>query len=258
MITLEQIDHFSQIYKIDESVIAREFLQILFLNELYSKDFSRNLFFKGGTCIRLIYGGKRFSEDLDFTVNMDEDEFSFKLNELFGEISKKYSVRFKEKRTLSGRTSLLTATIQGFKTPLYIKLDFSFRESVLEPDKVILKTDYPIVISNFIFCMSKNEIIAEKVRAIMTRNKLRDLYDLWILQELGGRFDISLINRKLAYYNEEFSANRLIERLNSFNKKEYVTDLRPFVPISDRDKLEDQFEFTVQYVKSSLDKIKSE
>ena len=91
MLTKEQLHKLSKVYKINESVVAREFLQILFLKELYNQNFSKDIFFKGGTCIRLIYGGTRFSEDLDFTVMMEEEKFMRIIKQFFKELSKEWA-----------------------------------------------------------------------------------------------------------------------------------------------------------------------
>ncbi|MEI7580015.1 MAG: nucleotidyl transferase AbiEii/AbiGii toxin family protein [bacterium] len=252
MISLDQIKELSNKYKIAESIVAREYFQILFLNELYSKSFAKDIVFKGGTCIRLIYGGERFSEDLDFTVNMSENIFSDKMKIFFTHLANTFPITVKEKDSIIGRTFLLTAEITNFDTKLFVKLDFSFREDVLEPTKNIMMSDYPIITSNYIFALSKNEILAEKIRAIMTREKLRDLYDLWILQELGATIDLSLINKKLKYYNETFNKDAFIKRLASFKLEDFITDLRPFVPYSQRDKLTQLFGFTKEYCLKSV------
>jgi len=159
MISLEELKTISKKLKIDESVVAREYIQILFLNELYSQSFSEDIFFKGGTAIRLIYAGTRFSEDLDFTVNMNGKDFEESLNKFLLTLSNKYLIKWKEKESVAGKTYLLTATIPGFKTDIFVRLDFSFRERVFEPQKKILKADYPILLNSFIQVLSIDEII---------------------------------------------------------------------------------------------------
>lgn len=46
--------------------VVREYLQTKFLAEFYSLKEANKLVFVGGTCLRLLYGLDRFSEDLDF------------------------------------------------------------------------------------------------------------------------------------------------------------------------------------------------
>ena len=249
MIDEKQAIEFSKTYNINMFTIIREFIQISLLNELYNENFASDIFFKGGTAIRILYGGKRFSEDLDFTSQISEKIFDEKINKFFNKLEKTYSYKFKKKKSLIGKTYLLTAQIPYLKNNIYLKLDFSEREKVIEPQKVILKTEYPIISHNFIYTLSKDEIIAEKIRAVYKRIKSRDLYDIWTLLQLGGKININLIDQKLRYYNEKFNRNTVKERLKLFTQDDFVKDLRAFVPIKERNNLGNLFE----YVKAFLD-----
>lgn len=57
---------------IDKYSVLREVIQIQFLEELYKTDESRDIFFKGGTALKILFGSNRYSEDLDFTANLSE------------------------------------------------------------------------------------------------------------------------------------------------------------------------------------------
>ncbi len=252
MITQEQLQKLTREFKINKTVVAREFVQITFLKELYTQNFSKDLFFKGGTAIRLLYGGHRFSEDLDFTFMLEEKEFEKSMEILFSALSNRYPFKFKERSSITGKTYLLTAQIPVVEPLVYVRLDFSAREDVLEPTNSILKTRYPVIVQNFIRSLSKDEILAEKVRALMTRNKHRDLYDLWILQDLGGVLKPNLIKKKLNYYGEKMDRKKILARLEEFSKEEFVVDLRPFVSLNERDKLGDLFDYVIAYLKESF------
>jgi predicted nucleotidyltransferase component of viral defense system len=255
MISVEQLKVFAKKLKINEAIVAREFVQVTFLKEMYEQRFSKEVFFKGGTAIRLIYGGKRFSEDLDFTVTTKDTEFMEKINPFFGQLSKKYPFVFKEKDTLVGKTFLLTAKIPGLKSNTFVKLDFSLRENVVDPTQEFLKTDYPITVQSFINCLSKNEIFAEKIRAVLRREKHRDLYDLWVLYGLGASPDMNIINKKLSFYGENFKKSDLIDSLHKFKKDDFILDLKPFVSIDDRAKLGELFDFINKYLDDSFRKL---
>ena len=68
MITKEQILNLSRFYQIDTFTILREYLQLVFLDNLYRMKGMNKIFFKGGTAIRILFGSPRFSEDLDFST----------------------------------------------------------------------------------------------------------------------------------------------------------------------------------------------
>jgi len=254
MLTKEQLHELSKLYKINESVVAREFLQILFLKELYNQNFSKEIFFKGGTCIRLIYGGTRFSEDLDFTVMMEEEKFMKFMKKFFKEMENRYPIRFKERKSIAGKTFLITTKMEPMRNDIFVKLDFSFREDVIENHKeVIIENEYPVVFTSFVYCLSKDEMLAEKVRAFLNRDKYRDIYDMWVLLERGAKFQKEMINTKLKYYNQEYSPQDILEKVSSRSKKTFIEELRPFVPISEREKLGDFFEYVCEYIKKELD-----
>lgn len=253
MITKDQISLLSKRFKTNETTIFREYLQILFLSRLYTFPKSSKIFFKGGTAIHLVYQAPRFSEDLDFSVDFNEKEFLRFIWDVFKKFSKEENVVFKERQTIAGHRFLLTAlpTILGYKT--FINLDFSFREKVISPQRSILETEYPVLFTSYIHHLSKEEIFAEKIRAVMTRLKGRDLYDLWYLLNTGIIIDSHLIKEKLKYYQlEKVQMTDILNRINQFSEKNFVLDLRPFVPINERGKLEKFFVYLKEYLKKKL------
>ena len=67
MISEKTIKELTQKYQTTEINIIREYCQHLFLSYFYQKRKSEQIYFKGGTALRIIYNSPRFSEDLDFT-----------------------------------------------------------------------------------------------------------------------------------------------------------------------------------------------
>jgi predicted nucleotidyltransferase component of viral defense system len=51
-----------------------EMLQLLLLDALYGHSGSQHIVFQGGTALRWVYGGPRFSEDLDFVTRFPPDK----------------------------------------------------------------------------------------------------------------------------------------------------------------------------------------
>lgn len=75
-----------------------------------------------------------------------------------------------------------------------IRLQVSRREEVLK-DLIRKEIDPPYrdVLPYVIKIRDKDEIAAEKVRAILTRDKVRDVYDLYKLIESDARLDKNMI-----------------------------------------------------------------
>ncbi|RYF66919.1 MAG: nucleotidyl transferase AbiEii/AbiGii toxin family protein, partial [Cytophagaceae bacterium] len=46
--------------------VLREYLQHKLLQLIYDSEFANRFQFLGGTCLRIVHGNSRFSEDLDF------------------------------------------------------------------------------------------------------------------------------------------------------------------------------------------------
>lgn len=253
MLTTNQIKELSKQLKINESVIVREYIQTLFLKELYDQKYSEKIFFKGGTAIRLILGGVRFSEDLDFSVSGKIEDFDSFIIGFFKKLEKLYGFEFKKRKTIAGKKYLLSVDSNTLDYKIFINLDFSFREKILMSSKTIIKTDYPVIFTSFVNYLSSEEILAEKIRAILTRDKGRDIYDLWFLLSKNVPIKKGLVEEKLKYYDiKNFSVNQLIAKINKFSKKKFVLDLRPFVPISEREKLADFFDFIISFLEKSL------
>ncbi len=247
MLSTNQIQELAKKYKISESVVAREYIQILFLKELYEEEGGRNIYFKGGTAIRLILEGSRFSEDLDFAVEGSKEDFDDFIKSFFEKLKSYYNFSFKDRKSLVGARHLLTYE------KVFVNLDFSFREKVLEPSKSIVTTGYPVVFRSFVHHLSAREIVAEKIRAILTREKGRDIYDLWFLLSKNIGIDKKMVEKKLEYYDlGKFKYKQLIDRVKKFSKGKFIVDIRPFVPINEREKLGEFFDYVVEFLVSSI------
>jgi predicted nucleotidyltransferase component of viral defense system len=252
MITQEQVTTLAKKTKINETVIFREYLQLVFLQKLYQKTPSQKIFFKGGTAIHLIYQAPRFSEDLDFSVTLSMTDFDAYIATVLKRMEDEEGVTWKEKKSISGKQFLLAAEeLLPYKT--YIALDFSFREKVFSSERSMIQTAYPVLFTSYAHHLSQEEILAEKIRAVMTRKKGRDLYDLWYLLSKGAQLNQEMLKKKLAFYEISKITNAdILKRVASFPKKDFVLDLRPFVPLNERDRLPEFFEMVQVQISNAL------
>ena len=253
MITKKQIFTLAKKNKVSETVIFREYIQLFFLSQLYALKGSDKIFFKGGTALHFIYKAPRFSEDLDFSVNMEEKHFYEIIRDLFKQISKLEPVNFKERKSTAGKKFLLTVSASVLPYETFVSLDFSFREKVLRPQKSIIDTEYPILFTSYVYHLSKEEILAEKIRAILTRTQGRDLYDLWYLIAQGTEIDVNLVRRKLKYYGlEDVNKEMILKKVENFPEKDFVLDMRPLLPANQREKLKDFFGYLKEFLNEKL------
>lgn len=252
MISSAQLLDLAKKFKTNEAAVLREYLQILFLSKLYGQAGS-GIFFKGGTAIHLLFGAPRFSEDLDFTVTLPEKEFKDVLDKVFADVKREIGAEFKLRESVAGRRYLMTVKVDLVKYATFINLDFSFRENVFRPEKSTMETEFPILLTSFIWHLSAQEIMAEKIRAILTREKGRDVYDLWLLLSKGIVLDDELVLEKLKYYNMgKDDLSLLPQRIGNFSEKDFVNDLRPFVAISERNNLSQLFSYVRSFISNKL------
>ena len=126
MLSSNQLSELAKKLHTSESVVFREYMQLVFLENLYATSGSDQIIFKGGTAVHLMYEAPRFSEDLDFTVLMEPDTFKAFIAKVFKSVLLSNEITFKERKTITGRRYLLTATPEILKSSAFINLDFSF------------------------------------------------------------------------------------------------------------------------------------
>lgn len=252
MITREQINRLAKLRQTNHTVILREYLQLWLLSQLYLIKGSENIYFKGGTAVHLLFGSFRFSEDLDFTVDLPTAKFLAIFKQLTAKINRFPGLSIKQKPAVAGKSYLLTYAGSPLPFKVFIRLDFSFRELPLLPTKSLLTTDFPVIFTGFIYHLAAPEILAEKIRAGLTRAKGRDLFDLWYLLAQNTVFDPKLISQKLKYYRQSFDQAKLLARIDSFPPENFVHDLRPFVPLGQREKLPALFDYIKDFIRVRL------
>lgn len=235
MIDPVTVQRLSQKQGIDRYTILREYIQLLYLNELYTFPESKKLVFKGGTALRFLFNSNRFSEDLDFTTTMSPSEIVSLSDQVVKNLSQELpQINIATLKTLIGLSRKISLPTGISSQPLTIKLDFSDRELVVLPKQGLLQTILPIRNTSVITYLDFPEILAEKWRAIATRKKGRDLYDMWFLLAHGVVFDQPLIQKKLDYYQEVYNSTELISKISSWNQQDLDNDLRRFLPEKDR------------------------
>jgi hypothetical protein len=207
----------------------KHYMQSLILNIL--SEFQ--LVFKGGTYLWFFHGLRRFSEDLDFTLDAGSrsEEIPEKVShglELFG-IDNSIKVT-KAKNAISFRISAEGPLNTRLADRCIVYVDLSMREKIVEP-AIPIKLDFPeygLPVKRMLG-MNLEEVGAEKVRAILTRKKSRDIYDLYyLINKKGIRFNEKLINKKMEYYKEVFSMKSFSEEINS-REEHYYKEMKGII-----------------------------
>jgi len=187
-----------------------DYYQHFILAKLFEK--FNTIYFKGGTALQKCYGIKRFSEDLDFNY---ED---IKINEIIRFIEELFETKIINFNKNSFGVSF-SIRFQGIlyneSSQSMCKISFDFRERDIynRALKKIIRPIYADLPQYFLLALDEEEILAEKIRAIVTRYKARDVYDMNELLLNGVKIDWELVNKKLKTYNKTFDKNEFEEQL---------------------------------------------
>lgn len=238
------------------------------------------LIFKGGTALKKCYfGDYRFSQDLDFSVQGKHPHGDDLLELITQACSiaahhveeitfqcKRYPEQNphpEEQEAFDIRARL--PWHRDFATT--VKVEVTTREVVLlEPIELPILHEYNEQLNGSVLVYRVEEIIAEKIRAILQfakklhergwgRSRVRDYYDLWrILQEYGDTIDKillpELVKKKCESKNVSFHCvddlfqDRLMEYL-----REWEQWLSPIVPnVPERDKVIQELKLQLQAI----------
>ena len=91
-----------------------------------------------------------------------------------------------------------------------------------------IKTSYPDVLPFTLVFMSPEEILAEKIRALLTRNYARDLYDLHFLLMNNTPVSAELIEQKISYYQKKFIKKEFVQKIQE-KKDIWKAELEPLI-----------------------------
>ncbi len=281
MITQKEIIETAHSSNVKTKTIDNDWVLGHFLNAMYSfEDISKNFIFKGGTCLKKCYfDDYRFSEDLDFTL-LDKNFIvdAKLLNKIVKQAeiisgAKFYYERKKiqksndEEQGYEIRVKFWGADHKANRQPLppkrwqtYIKLDISFSEKLLtKPVNKSIFHNYSDkeLINRQIQVYSLLEIISEKLRSLIQRNRSRDIYDVWYISQKLSEPEYPFIKSLL----KEKSAEKKIWSLNiedfinekkeGKNKRAWINSLAKHLP---QDKLP-EFDTAYSSVKQFVEKI---
>lgn len=195
----------------------KDYIQHVVLHAIYATTTSEFIF-KGGTALQKTYGLDRFSENLDFTSSVDAGTCMALLEKaihILGDASIT-KTRISE-RSATGKIRVKGPLHDGRDISVQaVTVECSTRESISrDPRAVRVVPRYRDLRPYIALVMSEQEMLAEKIRALMTRYKARDLYDTWFLLQKGVSCGLDLVNSKLAFFRKEFAVDAFHDALHS-------------------------------------------
>ena len=233
MITIGDLDEYSSRLGYTRGQTEKDYMQYHAL-QFIGRTTGDDLVFKGGTCLQKIFGLDRFSEDLDFTLKPGARE-SPGLDRLTGHFEALGYPAVKRPAAGRGGKGSFRILVEG---PLFdggpmsrcsMTVNISSRGDIVrEPLVKRLVPPYAEISPMAVHHMEAGEILAEKVRALVTREKARDLYDLHFLLGKGVRPDRSLVDAKLSFYDVRLS-RAILQRSVASKTRMWARELGPLL-----------------------------
>ncbi|AWB65316.1 nucleotidyl transferase AbiEii/AbiGii toxin family protein [Saccharobesus litoralis] len=262
------------------AVIEKELLHYDILFALEKGGLLDKLTFRGGTSLRLCYGGNRFSEDLDFAGGID---FSSAMLADMKSCIEKYigeryglEVNVKEPKELKEDPKYAELSIDKWQIAVVTspeRKDLPKQKIKVEvanipaytKEPLSLKANYDFLPDGYsdtlILTETLDEVMADKIISLPATTKYvrhRDIWDLAWLQQQGAKLNMELVNNKVADYKleqyEELLAN-LLEKLPELVTSEaFIEEMKRFLPtdVFDRTLALEKFQI---YLKNTLVKL---
>lgn len=216
--------------------ILREYLQYKILQILFESKLAHQLCFLGGTCLRIVHGNTRFSEDLDFDNFQLTGEDLIDLAQL---ICRKLTLEgyyVETKNVLKDAfhcyirfPHLLFASSlsEHREEKILIQLDTDPQQFDFSPESYLLnKFD---VFSN-IFVVPLDILLAQKFWAVINRKrkKGRDFFDIvFLLSKTQPNFDY--LSQKAGIKNWKGLKHEVLSICDATDMKAMANDVSPFL-----------------------------
>lgn len=255
----------SNIYNFDAYKLEKDFLLTVILIYLWKE--YKDLIFKWGTCLNKIYLDYfRLSEDLDFvlieswsrkqrksTLEQYKQKLSNDLATLWLQITDNRTKYNEDRQGIFNfsYSSIIDNSLQNIQIDITLKEDLELAPvdqniNSIFVDKIMEEN---IFTNHTIRCMHFDEIVAEKIRASLTRSQpaIRDFFDVWYIKTFA-KFDFwniqDLLNTKLNEVQYKYTIDGSFDSL----EKQITIDLNPV--------LKKDFDFNLNEVFHEIMKLK--
>jgi predicted nucleotidyltransferase component of viral defense system len=238
MLTLPEIEkNYPEPLRGFKRFILREYLQYKILQIIFDSEYANQFVFLGGTCLRIVHGNTRFSEDLDFdNLQMKEDMFE-KISSLIRKQLEQegYSVEMK--------------TVYRGAYHCYIRFpELLYREGLSghPEEKILIQLDTEpqhfdftaqrYILNRFdvfttVFITPPDILLAQKFYAIINRerNKGRDFYDTVFLLSMIDQPNYDYLKLKLNITGAGQLKEAVLAKCSRIDMKEMARDVQPFL-----------------------------
>lgn len=238
MLALTEIDKFyPEQLRGYKRFILREYLQHKILQIVYESDFANKLVFLGGTCLRIVHGNNRFSEDLDFDNFQLEAAAFRKVADLIEKELKKEGYTVEMKTVLKGAYHchirfpelLYKEGLSGhLEEKILIQLDTEPQHFNFTPERFLINR---FDVFTQILTTPKDLLLAQKFFAVLNRprNKGRDFFDIVFLLSLIDKPNYEYLELKTGITDATSLKKCVLSRCSEINMEEMGRDVAPFL-----------------------------
>ena len=215
--------------------ILREYIQVLMLKSLYKSKWQDRFFFLGGTSLRLLYGSKRFSENLDFNVrNLKMDEFRDAAGFIRKELGREgisCDLRFNHKGSMF-ISEFIFRDIQELygmvdkRGEIIIKLETNKPKYLLETESGLINGFGEVFLIN---AMSKGSMFADKIDTLRNKKRGRHIYDIIFMLSKKFPVDKKLLRINGIKEKPMEAISCIVNGISDDQLKTVSEDVRPFL-----------------------------
>ncbi|MBT6325843.1 MAG: nucleotidyl transferase AbiEii/AbiGii toxin family protein [Bdellovibrionales bacterium] len=207
----EQLKLYKSETKEDEENAIKEITQEIALYGLKESGFFEKAAFQGGTCLRIVHGIDRFSEDLDFVLkkadsNFDINPYLNKTIEIMNIYGYKIEISGEDKADKNIKTRFLKddsiKKLLNFENKLDLrkKIQIKVEVDINPPEGAIDEGNYLDFPTDFmIITHDRPTLLSGKCHALLCRNyvKGRDWYDyLWYISK-GIKINLEMFQKAI-------------------------------------------------------------
>ena len=238
MLTLPEIEkNYPEHLRGFKRFMLREYLQSKILQIVFDSEYADRLIFLGGTCLRIVHGNTRFSEDIDFDnlaikeeafeniaslirKQLEQEGYSVEMKTVYRGAYHCY-IRFPEllyKEGLSGHP----------EEKILIQLDAEPQHFDFTPERYILNR---FDVFTAVFITPLNILLSQKFYAIINRerNKGRDFYDTVFILSMIDKPNYDYLKLKLNITNAKQLKEAMLDKCSKIDMKEMARDMQPFL-----------------------------
>lgn len=225
-----------------------EVTQQIALSGLYRGGFFEKAAFYGGTCLRILHGLNRYSEDMDFSLLNKDDSFNIEeyfpaiINE-FKSLGRDIAITKKDKKSFGKvESAFLKDTTEVYDLTFQTEKSLKVKIEVDTMPPLKFETEQKLLLQPFSFmvrCFTLPDLFAGKLHALVFRNwknriKGRDWYDFeWYIRN-GVSLDFVHLQERIREFNgldmnyKQFQ-EILREKISNTNIDMVKADVEPFI-----------------------------